>query len=231
MLLLVLSPYLNLVPVNMEREKFEKLLIVMLLLFSLIPTVLGADLMKDRGKGFANMLTVYWIGAWLRQYGKSTISARKLLIGCGVIYGVGCLGNFAINEVKNEYVSPFAYDCSIIIVVLSIFLFLYFKQLPIRSQIINKLAKHTLAVYLCEGSIRKIVSSIFDLTKYQFIWSFGFIITGYVVMILLICVMIDICRQWLFSRIEDKLCTYLEVGLGRLFRITRSAFLAVYKWF
>lgn len=52
--LCILAPFLNQMAERLEREHFRRLLLLLLLVFSLIPTVTTYDVMQDAGKGLAH---------------------------------------------------------------------------------------------------------------------------------------------------------------------------------
>lgn len=60
--LAMLSPWLNQIPIRMEKKELEKLLGVFLLLFSVIPTFLYFEIMQDADRGMAHMIMMYLIG-------------------------------------------------------------------------------------------------------------------------------------------------------------------------
>ena len=57
--LCILAPFLNQMAERLEREHFRRLLLLLLLVFSLIPTVTTYDVMQDAGKGLAHFVMIY----------------------------------------------------------------------------------------------------------------------------------------------------------------------------
>lgn len=51
-----------------KKENFERLLVTMLLLFSVIPTITTYDIMQDSGKGLVDFVMIYLIGRYLSKY-------------------------------------------------------------------------------------------------------------------------------------------------------------------
>lgn len=155
MMLIAFSEYINKVPEKLDKKKYEKLILLMLFIFSIIPTVVGYHVMNDSGKGFANMLLMYFIGRYIRLYWDEKNNIRFAVVGlCALSVG------FVLNLIQSMsrgvgLVAPFARDYSIIIVVASVGIFMLFKQFVFYSNIINSLAKHVVGVYLFEGAVRQ----------------------------------------------------------------------------
>lgn len=63
--LCILAPFLNQVAERLEREHFRRLLLLLLLVFSLIPTLTTYDVMQDAGKGLAHFVMIYLLGRYL----------------------------------------------------------------------------------------------------------------------------------------------------------------------
>lgn len=63
-----LAPLLNALAEKIKKENFERLLVTMLLLFSVIPTITTYDIMQDSGKGLVDFVMIYLIGRYLSKY-------------------------------------------------------------------------------------------------------------------------------------------------------------------
>lgn len=79
--LFILAPFLNQVAERLEREHFRRLLLLLLLVFSLIPTVTTYDVMQDAGKGLAHFVMIYLLGRYLARYHTGHCSKMRLLLG------------------------------------------------------------------------------------------------------------------------------------------------------
>lgn len=223
MLLMIFSPYVNKIPEKLEKKDFEKFLLIMFLVFSFAPTIIQFHVMNDGGKGFANMLLMYLIGRYIRLYYDTKIQIRKrlLLVGAGLI----ALG-FAFNMLLTFFrggkgvFAPFARDCSSIIILSSIVIFLIFKNFSFNSNIINAISKHVVAVYLFEGAIRTVFSQFFDITAMAEKWYLFALLEIYSLMVMIVCIIWDIIRGYMVKPIED--IVYL-VGM-KAYRLTLDAY-------
>ena len=209
MLLLIFSAYINKIPEKLKKNDFEKFLLIMFLIFSLIPTIIQFHVMNDGGKGVANMLLMYLIGRYIRLYWNKKIQTKKLiLVGAGLIL-FGFALNMALSMLrggKGVY-APFARDCSSIIILSSIIIFLVFKNLCFSSNVINLLAKHVVAVYLCEGAVRTFLSQLFDITIFSEKWYLFIVLAVYVLIVMLGCMILDTIRGFILNPIENKVCS------------------------
>ena len=79
--LCILAPFLNQVAELLEREHFRRLLLLLLLVFSLIPTLTTYDVMQDAGKGLAHFVMIYLLGRYLARYHTGHCSKKRLLLG------------------------------------------------------------------------------------------------------------------------------------------------------
>lgn len=100
------------------------------------------------------MLLMYWIGRYIRLYGAEQTNNKKIAgIGVGAIT-LGFVLNMGLSMRGKGVNAPFARDCSSIIVVGSVAVFLFFRNYTFTIKTINRIAKHVLAVYLLEASMR-----------------------------------------------------------------------------
>lgn len=209
MLLLLFSKYLNRVPEKLKTKDFEKLLLLMFFIFSAVPTVVQFHVMDDGGKGFANMLLMYFIVPYIRLYQNEELRNPKKVFTIGLI--VILLG-FVLNLIltmlrggKGVY-APFARDCSCIIIIASIAIFILFKGVRIQSKIINQIAKYVIAVYLFEGAIRTFLGQFFDITIYADRWYLFGVLLVYVLVVMAVCMMVDAIRSKIAKPIEALIC-------------------------
>jgi surface polysaccharide O-acyltransferase-like enzyme len=204
-LLLLFSNYLNKVPETLERKDFEKLLFLMFSIFSIIPTILQFHVMNDGGKGFANMLLMYYIGRYIRLYWNKKVDNLNRM--CALLIGITAIG-FSLNLILTiirggvGVYAPFARDCTCIIIIASILIFIVFKHLNIRSKLINRMAKHVIAVYLYENAMRTSLNCFFDITVYGEKWYLFMVINVYVIVIIVSCMFVDLIRSFISEPLE-----------------------------
>lgn len=66
--LLILSPWINKFIDCLERKDLQKLLLVSIFLFYILPTFFYFDIMNDKGKGLVQMIVCYMVGRYIAKY-------------------------------------------------------------------------------------------------------------------------------------------------------------------
>ncbi len=205
-----ISPLLNIVIKNIT-QKNHKIMIVILYIICFI-------LDESRGYSLYWFIVLYFVGAYIRLY-KDDLIFNK--IKCIEIYFlitiIVTISKFLIYNlystgiIKNDYSMVFYHYNSITILLSSIFVFLVFKNLNIKNNIIKKiitiLAPSTFGVYLIHenSNIRNILYNDI-LHSNNYLNSNKYIAIAFlsIISIYIVCTIIDICRIRLF-----KLVSYL----------------------
>lgn len=220
--LCILSPYINAYLESVDRRTFEGLLGTMLLLFVILPTVFGFDVMQDGGKGLVNMTIYYMLGRYIAKYVSKSSEEKGSFIGklfgkaagmsqglrglaffsiCGVNYLLNAGVFFATGSNANYY----ARDNSLFTVCEAVLLFMIFMNIKISSSIINGVAANVVAVYVLEPVISHVIRHFVDYTVLAgYIWYVGLVILV-VVGTFVIGVLIEAVRKLVFSKVEDKI--------------------------
>lgn len=169
----LLAPFLNLIMESIDDDKLNLFLILLLILFSIIPTLIDfvstkiglqinglSTVSKDgNGKGFTliNFIMMYFIGGYLARkkidYGKYNILGYII---CSLIVFIGLFIN---RKHSLDY-------CNFFVVLQSIFFFGIFNILKFKNRIINFFAKSVWGIFIIHGSIINIISNIFKVEKY-----------------------------------------------------------------
>ena len=174
-LLLLLIPYINIIISNINRKDYKKILIytsVLYILSSSINDFVGYDFLYGyTGKSFTDMgcfnfiifIIMYLIGGYI---GKYSISVRRpglifiilSSLTAGLTYWYSFTGGFKflVKEMlgyEAQYESYHFYEAfckynNVLVVLMTIFLFLYFKDLKIKNKFINKLSNGVYGGYL-----------------------------------------------------------------------------------
>ena len=214
-LLSLFSPYINRGIERIGKGDFERLLWLGCFFFVIAPTFLFFGIMKDTGKGIANMMLVYLIGRYLRMYGIprcfSTHKVGKSLALILIIF----LGNSLFTWLRHGIVGYFAWDSSLFIVCLSVILFCCFIERNFQSNLVNRLARYCFPVYLFSDIVWVALGKYIN----QYIDSYW----CWAVMPLLLSVAIiasivyETLRNACFSKLEKILCERAvnRIGLWR----------------
>lgn len=215
-LLMIFSKYIDKAPEKLTKKEFERLLLLLFFVFSAVPTIIQFHVMNDGGKGFANMLLMYYIGRYIRLYWDGKCDCSKILVvGSGAaILGFGANMAFTMLRGGKGIYAPFARDCSSIIVVVSISIFLAFKQLRLQSKIINCIASHVVAVYLFEGTLHTLILKVFDIKLYGQKWYLFLLLGIYAIVLMVCCIVIDMIRKIVARPLEHAVWSLGNKGYG-----------------
>lgn len=208
-IILIFADYINLIPEKLSKKRFEYLLFLMLMIFSIIPTVIYFHPTNaNSGKGLMNLFLMYLTGRYIRKYGggvRYDTIAILLVLTQTVQFCLNIFVSVVLFKGVGVY-AVFARDCSLLIIVGSVFVFLLAGKYKFYSKTINGLASHVLEIYFFEETVRMVINYYFPLTPFADKWYLFAIIGLYVVSVMLICILIDIIRMFLFGKVEDLIC-------------------------
>lgn len=227
---MLLSPVLNLVIRSLTKGQFHLLLAVLFLLFGVIPVgSLGYDVMRiSTGHHFSWMIVLYIVGGYLRRFVHGGATSKKhWLLGYVGFALVHLLYQFAVTFIgldgyKNlllTYPSP-------LIVGEAICLFLYFRDLgtgisanSIAGKVIRFAAPGVYSVYVIHVHPlvywnTDIISMFRDWDHWNVVAVCGAILAT-AAALFTVCVCLDALRQWLFrslgiDRLVDKVSNRIE---------------------
>lgn len=171
--LFLVSPYLNRVVLEFTKEQYKKMLIILLILFSVEPTfmdlfldVTGAGLMgvstislggSQGGYTLVNFVLLYFIGGYIRKY---EIKAKSIVALAGYL----CL---TIVIWLFSFLSESAWNyCNIFVVFQAVCLFLLFKNMTIKSKVINFIAEYVFGIFLIHDRILVKICKLMNLDKF-----------------------------------------------------------------
>lgn len=214
--LCIISPLLNIVINNLDKEKFKRLLIVCIPIFYIIPTIsYGLNfptVTSDAGYGIINFINLYFIGRYIKLYyldNKSKIFYISIFVLSSIFL---FLANHILSIIFGFYFNSFISYDTIFVLVSAYALFMLFKNIKLESKFINSLSKYAIVAYIIHMHptfIDYLFNNIFKINNY-----YGF---GYLLIIVLIPVVIYIgswgieyLRVKLFNNIEDKVYYILE---------------------
>lgn len=208
MLLMIFANYINRISDKLTKQDFEKLLAIMFAVFYLLPTIVQYHVMGDNGKGFANMFFLYLLGRYIKMYYDDIkISRKHIVIGFASV-----LGGFGLNLILTlirggkGVCAPFAKDSSCFILITAIIIFILFKNIEIESKIINRIAKHVIAIYLFEGTVRMVLNYFFDFMVLSDKWYLFMILFVYGLGIMIVCMFLDMLKNLVIDPIEERIC-------------------------
>lgn len=201
--LFLLIPYLNKIILGMNNYQYRKFLILLIIILSIIPTMFPKVCYNDNGYGILSFILIYFIGGYLKLYyqpQKSKVYYLAIYILCAILTSI-----LAINNVL-EY-NWWNYN-SIVNIIGSMSLFLFFLKFGFKSKIIDYLATFSLSIYIIHTdlSIRTFVyRTLFKCDKY---WNDSQLLMNMiktVVGLYIGCIIIDIVRKVLVKILNKKI--------------------------
>lgn len=156
--LYVISPYINLAMQQLSRKQLDKLLITALLLFSVFPlladlaeffwdtSIIGINPVSaygdDFGYTFVNFALMYVIGAYIRL---ADVQIKKRYTGIAVIVFASVLAITGKYDTSGGLAWSY---CNPLVIAEAVAIFLLFRQIRLRSRIINELSKGAFTCFL-----------------------------------------------------------------------------------
>lgn len=219
----LLIPFLNVLIKNITKKQFELLLIILITYFTIISTFF----LHNTWNYILWFCVIYFIGAYIKLYPIKFFEKQKLMIFLTI---TTFLIIFA-SIICIDYLGPifgfydayhFVVDChKVLALVLSILLFITFKNLKIKNlKIINIPASSTFGILLIHSisdDMRRLLwNDIFNIPKLylsQYFPLYAFAIT---VSVYLVCFVLDQIRIYL---IEKPLFKFLD---KKFFKKTKS---------
>ena len=209
--LILLSPLLNHLVVSLPQKHLLYLNLLLIILFYVCPTFFYYEITPDSGKGLLNMITVYFLGRYLKLYPINRKRRFWMFLGI-VFYGVTFLANFAFLIFTSRVELPYTRDNSFFVLGLAVSVFLLFEKESYISNPINKAAKYVLPVYVYNHLVLKyfLPQNTAERLLSVNIPKGAFYIVLNVLLAILICVVIEFLRSLIFSPIEKRLFPWLE---------------------
>lgn len=145
LVLYLLSPFLTIFLRQLSKKKFQQLLFVTLLIFSFWATFSGLPILgMNEGYSIGTFVLLYFIGAYIQLY-DFPVSWTK---GWYLFHYINISIGIALYLFLVGYDDWLLYYHSPLILLSSVFLFLFFKNSQIRVQGLSKIVPFIFGVYL-----------------------------------------------------------------------------------
>lgn len=155
LLLMLIAPYIDVMIRGINRRQFNRLLLILFITLSLLPTLTighsNDSIVGGGGKCFTCFLFSYLIGRYIRLYADDFLKRRQALAifaGCTLLILVLNIGGSVVMDKK---IINFHLDCSPLIIASSISIFYFFKSYCFHSVFINSVAKSVFAICVMNG--------------------------------------------------------------------------------
>lgn len=229
LILYLVSPFLNTLIKNIDQKSHKKLILILILCFSIAPFFSNQSVGTNNGLTVIEFIIMYFIGAYLHKYpinkskyfedfSKNKIqlifftSTIMFLILNFITYNFGqvlinntsSLLQYFGNLINQNYI---AYNF-LILILQSVCYFLWFNTLNIKSKFINYISSLTLGIYLIHDHpyLKKMLYSWFNITNSNLLSSKKFILQIIIVAIIIftISLIIEAIRQLIFKFIRKR---------------------------
>lgn len=203
--LLLFSKYIQKFIDTLSKNEFQKLLYLLLLLFSVLPTIFYFELIPDNSKGLVQMIIVYMIGRYIRIYEDIPLPRKA-----GILFIILWIINGLSHEFPIQIGGIYHHLCkdnSITNLIMAVILFYLFKNLNFQSRFINRAAAYIFAVFALNNTlVSLIIEGISDINFQTPGGIAGFaILAGIVFLILVSCLLIGAVRELLLGKVDQKL--------------------------
>ena len=153
-------PYINRLIKSFSKKEFKKLLFILVIVFSIIPTIVPTDIFSiNYGYSTAWLVVMYFIGAYIGRFKEEFLKISKLKSFIIYLLSVGFVVGFKLTmetatlkilgkPILGDYILSYT---SIFIVISSVALFIFILNLKINKKLvklINNTGKLSFGVYL-----------------------------------------------------------------------------------
>lgn len=222
-IILLLSPFINKVLVEIDKKQFKILLGLLFVFLSIYPTISTMGGLREifstekvlpieYGKSFISFLFMFIIGAYLKRFVKDDEKLHFKYLGYFVVL---CLIDFSLyywlkdvklNNVALYNTSVFGQFSNPFVILESVAIFLFFRGFQFKSRVINFIAGTTIGIYAIHEHplMRGYIWSHNEFGSPQF-YNDPWDIPLMILMILGIfagCAVIDMARQGIFKGAE-----------------------------
>ena len=239
-LLYLLSPFLNKFANSLDQNTYKKFLLLLLFIWSFIPTVFGIFHNTSEDLLYYNrfiwFIVLYFTAGYIRLYGFNIFKKRKnTLLIAGICFSLIIISIFTIHYFRKSFellgLTEIAYfwpPNSILVFGLSISIFYLFLNMNIKSsRIINILASTTLGVYILhDNDFNKYMWTNIFKTKERLNSNFSILYILISTLIIYLCFsLIDLIRQLiekqtikriLNSRLFDKIVNKIKLIFSKI---------------
>lgn len=213
-LLCLASPLLNAIVDNANKTSFTILLVIAFFILSVLPTTTGITL-SNRGFDVTNFCLIYMLGRYINKYYKDKKGSLFYLWGyiilSVVIFGENVIG--AILGYNEGYRSVFYWYDNSIVIISSICLFLFFKNLSIEnSKTINYISLSFVNIYIIHSTdpIRQLMFLVCNSDSFKYSPWFPIYDLITLIAIFASCLALDlILRRIGLGKIQKGLCDFI----------------------
>lgn len=202
----IFSPYLNILIKNLSKKEHLTIGLLLILLWSLLPTFLKIDLYSNY---FTDVIILYFIATYIKKYNKellkylNKIKAMTLILG-GLLIVITISFNY--NSVLINFLPNFYTRNSFIMILISSGLFISFLNKEYYSKFINIISSCTFGVYLLHDNylIRNCLWKFVENEKFKFSPYLLIHMIFWCIVIFITCIIIEFIRKNTIQKFVNK---------------------------
>lgn len=212
----LLAPYINIGLERLSKEQFKKLLIILMVIFSIV-TIFHTESIGFIEDNAMVLIGVYPFGAYIRKYPEDILKIKNIIFSITIFLnliilylsalGINLIFRYLKHGIDVYAFSRFFISVSPFQLLIALSIFALFVKRPVQhNRVVNSVASHVFSVYLvhCQPLMIGFIwldlvkANRFETTPYVFIYAV--IIT---ILIFSVSVIIDYFRQWIFQFISS----------------------------
>ena len=222
LVLYLIHPYINKLLNMLEKNEYKKIIVLLTILFSILPTITTIKL--DNGS-LVWFIYLYLLGGYFKKY-PLNLKANKCFVISIILYAltfasVICFDYIAIKRPGILKYTTYLFEMEMLpTLLISIFIFLWFNAIKIKnSKIINIVSSTTFGIYLIHDS---------DYVK-KFLWETLFKNSNYanskllipysllvIFLVFIMCFIIEFVRIYLLEKKCDKLINKISIFINKI---------------
>lgn len=218
----ILSPYLNILIQNMSKKEYQRLIIISIVLWSIIPTIFGILYNTTENMLFYSrliwLIVMYLVGAYIKLHPLKIFSKTRNSMICAISSFTAMLISIIViykfreifSKLGTTEVAYFWPPNTILMFILSISIFEIFLNIKMKSiKIINIMASTTLGIYMIhDGDLQRYIWDTIFKTKEHLsnnTWTIILDIMSATIIIFIVCAIIDLIRQFIEKITVNKI--------------------------
>lgn len=215
--LFIFSGYIDKLIEVLKEQELKRLVFLLVLIFSVFPTLFYFEIMQDAGKGLVQMFMLYLVGRYIRLFRDVKINKLYALIAFCVLWTLNTIS--IMHPIRlGSLVHSLCRDDSITNIIMAILLLYIFKDMEFSSKWVNKFTKNMFAVFALENAVVQIVAEMLRQSGFGINGKALGTLTliGIVAAILIFCAMIGGIRELIFGKVENKIIAVGENAFERI---------------
>lgn len=199
--LFLLIPFINSLLTRLDEREYKRLLIILIVVFSIYDSIMTNKVVNDGGYGIVNFIVIYTIGGYIRLHYKNRRSSLFWSSGY-MLFSIITFGSIFIPIINNN-------SCNynfITNILGAVCLFNAFNKLKIRNNFINKIASSIFGIFILHLN-PYLLNIQYKIAKTHLFWNSKYMIIHFLITcisIFFIFVLLDKITEKIINLINIK---------------------------